>query len=143
MEKTKSEREEEHKANWLQEHLPCELKTLRHAYRRLKQKGLDYLDWNAFLAAFGVSAGNLAAFLYGMRQTQPQYYRRIVTTIQQIAPFFRGLRPGPDEARPELDIAELARPRFRVSPSNSTQIAAKRLVNSPRAWTGTSNHQNT
>ena len=57
-------------------------------------------------------AGNLAAFLYGMRQTQPQYYRRIVTTIQQTAPFFGGLRSGPDEARPELDLTELEGSRF-------------------------------
>ena len=40
-------------------------------------------------------AGNLAAFLYGMRQMQPQYYRRIVTTIQQIAPFFEDFDLGP------------------------------------------------
>jgi predicted ATPase len=40
-------------------------------------------------------AGNLAAFLYGMRETQPQYYRRIVTTIQQIAPFFQDFDLGP------------------------------------------------
>jgi predicted ATPase len=40
-------------------------------------------------------AGNLAAFLYGMRQAQPQYYRRIVTTIQQIAPFFEDFDLGP------------------------------------------------
>jgi len=40
-------------------------------------------------------AGNLAAFLYGMRQMQPQYYRRVVTTIQQIAPFFEDFDLGP------------------------------------------------
>jgi predicted ATPase len=33
-------------------------------------------------------AGNLAAFLYGLRHREPLYYRRIVSTIQQIAPFF-------------------------------------------------------
>ncbi|MGD1073920.1 MAG: AAA family ATPase [Bryobacteraceae bacterium] len=32
--------------------------------------------------------GNLAAFLFAIRETQPEYYRRIVTTIQQVAPFF-------------------------------------------------------
>jgi predicted ATPase len=40
-------------------------------------------------------AGNLAAFLYGIRETQPQYYRRIVSTIQQIAPFFEDFDLGP------------------------------------------------
>ena len=33
-------------------------------------------------------AGNLAAFLLALRQTQPEYYRRIVRIIQTIAPFF-------------------------------------------------------
>ena len=33
-------------------------------------------------------AGNLAAFLYGLRQSQRLYYDRIVSAIQQIAPFF-------------------------------------------------------
>jgi predicted ATPase len=45
-------------------------------------------------------AGNLAAFLYGMRQTQPLYYRRIVTTIQQIAPFFDDFNLAPMKLDP-------------------------------------------
>ena len=45
-------------------------------------------------------AGNLAAFLYAMRQTQPQYYRRIVATIQQIAPFFKDFDLGPMKLDP-------------------------------------------
>jgi predicted ATPase len=45
-------------------------------------------------------AGNLAAFLYGMRETQPQYYRRIVTTIHQIAPFFEDFDLGPMKLDP-------------------------------------------
>jgi predicted ATPase len=57
-------------------------------------------------------AGNLAAFLYALRQTQPQYYRRIVTSIQQIAPFFEDFDLGPNEARPKFDPAELERSRF-------------------------------
>jgi predicted ATPase len=45
-------------------------------------------------------AGNLAAFLNGMRQTQPQYYRRIVTTIRQVAPFFDDFDLGPMKLDP-------------------------------------------
>jgi predicted ATPase len=45
-------------------------------------------------------AGNLAAFLYGIRETQPPYYRRIVTTIQQIAPFFEDFDLGPMKLDP-------------------------------------------
>lgn len=40
-------------------------------------------------------AGNLAAFLYGLRQSQRPYYRRIVSAIQQIAPFFEDFDLSP------------------------------------------------
>lgn len=42
-------------------------------------------------------ASNLAAFLYLMRETQPEHYNRIVKTIHLIAPFFDdfNLRPSP------------------------------------------------
>src|SRR5258708_36096436 len=33
-------------------------------------------------------AGNLAAFLYGLKQRKLAYYRRIVEAIRQVAPFF-------------------------------------------------------
>ncbi|MGH9662115.1 MAG: AAA family ATPase [Bryobacteraceae bacterium] len=33
-------------------------------------------------------AGNLAAFLHGLKQRKPPYYRRIVEAIRQVAPFF-------------------------------------------------------
>jgi predicted ATPase len=40
-------------------------------------------------------AGNLAAFLYGLLVSQPSYYRRIVSAIQQIAPFFEDFDLSP------------------------------------------------
>jgi len=33
-------------------------------------------------------AGNLGAFLFGLRVNEPRYYKRIVETIRQIVPFF-------------------------------------------------------
>jgi predicted ATPase len=42
----------------------------------------------------------LAAFLYGLRQSQPLYYRRIVSTIQQIAPFFDDFDLSPLKSDP-------------------------------------------
>src|SRR5436309_2463654 len=33
-------------------------------------------------------AGNLAAFLYGLKLRQSPYYRRIIEAIRQVAPFF-------------------------------------------------------
>ena len=44
-----------------------------------------YIEDNRSLRS---DAGNLAAFLYGIHQREPHYYGRIVSTIQQIAPFF-------------------------------------------------------
>jgi predicted ATPase len=44
-----------------------------------------YIEDNRSLRSDG---GNLAAFLYGLREAEPLYYRRIVSTIRQIAPFF-------------------------------------------------------
>jgi predicted ATPase len=40
-------------------------------------------------------AGNLAAFLYGLRQSQRPYYRRIVSALQQVAPFFEDFDLSP------------------------------------------------
>ena len=51
-----------------------------------------YIEENRYLRNDG---GNLAAFLNGLRQRKPMYYRRIVTTIQQIAPFFEDFDLGP------------------------------------------------
>ena len=45
-------------------------------------------------------AGNLAAFLYGLRARQPSYYQRIVATIRQVAPFFEDFDLAPMPADP-------------------------------------------
>ncbi|MDA1096325.1 MAG: AAA family ATPase [Chloroflexi bacterium] len=55
-----------------------------------KQSG-DIAD-NRFLRP---DAGNLAAFLFRMQSTQPDHFRSIVDTIQQIAPFFGRFILGP------------------------------------------------
>ncbi len=62
------------------------------ASARVKQTG-DIGD-NAFLRS---DAGNLAAFLYMLRETQRPHYDRIVNTIRLVAPFFDdfNLRPSP------------------------------------------------
>lgn len=48
-------------------------------------KNKTYIGDNRYLKA---DAGNLAAYLYMLNIQQPKYYKRIVSTIQQIAPFF-------------------------------------------------------
>ncbi len=62
------------------------------ANARVKQTG--DLDDNAFLRS---DAGNLAAFLYMLRETQRPHYDQIVRTVHLVAPFFDdfNLRPSP------------------------------------------------
>jgi predicted ATPase len=59
---------------------------------KVKQRG-DLGD-NAALRA---DASNLAAFLYLLRETQEAHYRKIISTIRMVAPFFDdfNLRPDP------------------------------------------------
>jgi predicted ATPase len=44
-------------------------------------------------------AGNLAPFLYRLRNDEPQYYRRIVETIRLILPFFADFELEPEHDR--------------------------------------------
>ncbi len=62
--------------------------TSRQAF--IRQKG--YIHDNQYLRD---NAGNLAAYLYMLRQAHPVHYRRIVTTIRQIAPFFEDFAVEP------------------------------------------------
>ena len=63
---------------------------------KVKQKG-DLND-NQVLRA---DASNLAAFLYFLRETQEPYYRKIVSTIRMVAPFFDDFNLRPDPLNPE------------------------------------------
>ncbi len=58
---------------------------------RVKQTG-DLGD-NRYLRS---DAGNLAAFLYRLQQTQPSEFRNIVDIIRFVAPFFAGFQLQPD-----------------------------------------------
>ncbi len=62
------------------------------ASAKVKQTG-DIYD-NLFLRP---DASNLAAYLYMLQETQPEYYRNIVETVRLAAPFFGDfvLRPSP------------------------------------------------
>jgi predicted ATPase len=59
-----------------------------------KMRATGDLDDNAF---FRDDASNLAAYLYLLREQEPDSYERIVATIQMVAPFFYdfALRPNP------------------------------------------------
>jgi len=58
---------------------------------KIRNKG--YINDNRFLRSDG---GNLAAFLYAIRQKGERYYRRIVRHIQQIMPQFHDFELEPD-----------------------------------------------
>ncbi len=53
-----------------------------------------YVEDNRYLRN---DAGNLAAFLLKIRQREPVYYRRILTAIRQIVPFFDDFELRPTE----------------------------------------------
>jgi predicted ATPase len=60
-------------------------------------KQTQSIDDNRSLRA---DAGNLAAFLFRLQSTDQPVYRRIVESIQQIAPFFDDFRLAPMATRP-------------------------------------------
>ena len=63
---------------------------------KVKQKG-DLNDNQVFRA----DASNLAAFLYFLRETKEPFYRKIVSTIRLVAPFFDDFNLRPDPFNPE------------------------------------------
>jgi predicted ATPase len=74
------------------------------ATSKIKQMG-DIND-NAILHP---DASNLAAFLYLLRQNHPLHYKKVVSTIQLVAPFFNDfvLRPNPfNENKIQLEWQE-------------------------------------
>ena len=68
---------------------------------RIRQKG--YINDGWYLRA---DAGNLAAFLYGLRTSQPDYYARIRSTIQLALPFFDDFILEPTSADPNSIILD-------------------------------------
>jgi len=58
----------------------------------------SYLRNNQSLMGDG---GNVAAFLYMLRETQPDYYRRIVGCIRDVAPHFGDFDLEPEKLNPE------------------------------------------
>jgi len=66
------------------------------AAAKVKQKGS--MNDNELLRA---DASNLAAFLYRLRETKPEYYHKIVSTIRLAAPFFEDFNLRPDPLKPD------------------------------------------
>ena len=64
-----------------------------------KIKKNTYINDNHYLRD---NAGNLAAFLYQMQQRNEAHYRRIVTTIQSVTPFFCDFVLAPSGLNPEF-----------------------------------------
>ena len=52
--------------------------------------------------SFDVNGGNLPAFLYFIKQNYPSSYKKIVRTIQKIAPFFHDFILEPDIANEQM-----------------------------------------
>jgi predicted ATPase len=67
----------------------------------IRQKG--YLNDGNYLRH---NAGNLAAFLYGLRESRPDYYTRILETIRLALPFFGDFILEPTPADPNSIILD-------------------------------------
>ncbi len=63
-----------------------------------KIKKQSYIDDNYYLRD---DAGNIAAYLYMLQKTKPDYYKRIVSTIKKIAPFFGDFILNPSKLNPD------------------------------------------
>jgi predicted ATPase len=61
-------------------------------------KQLQPLQDDEFLRSDG---SNLAPFLFRLRSTHPDHYRRIVDSIRLVAPFFRDFNLRPDRVNPD------------------------------------------
>ncbi|HOB76010.1 MAG TPA: AAA family ATPase [Phycisphaerae bacterium] len=64
-------------------------------------------------------AGNLAAYLYALRQSQPAYYDRIVRTIRQVCPQFQDFELAPSVRNEQyilLNWREAHRPDYLMGP---------------------------
>lgn len=57
-------------------------------------------------SALRSDASNLAAFLYLLRETKEPYYRKVVSTIRLVAPFFDDFNLRPDPLNPERILLE-------------------------------------
>lgn len=66
-------------------------------------KTKTYIGDNRYLRS---DAGNLAAFLFRLANQEPKYYKRIVATIQQIAPFFDDFLLRPTIERDDYILLE-------------------------------------
>lgn len=62
-------------------------------------RGKCHIDQNQYLYK---DAGNMAAYLYALKNQQTAYYRRIVETIQEVAPQFGGFYLEPDRVNENL-----------------------------------------
>lgn len=64
-------------------------------------------------------AGNLAAYLYALRQSEPAYYQRIVRTIRQVCPQFHDFDLAPSARNEQyilLNWREAHRPDYLMGP---------------------------
>lgn len=71
--------------------------------RTSKIRQTSDLNDNKFLRP---DAGNLAAFLYLLKEAHPSSYRLIVRTVQQIAPFFGDFQLEPSRLNPSKILLE-------------------------------------
>src|SRR2546423_271945 len=109
--------------NWLKEHLPYEVKMVRHSLRRLNEVPRPWvLDWNAYLSAFAVGAGNVVAFLtnadkqannvkacdfvIGFRSRKPDNLREPFVRMERYVFHLGKYRPTDDKGEEKFDLKD-------------------------------------
>jgi predicted ATPase len=73
-------------------------------------------------------AGNLAAFLLRMRESDPVDYRRVVTAIRQVAPFFKDFVLRPEASADRIQLRWRQEGSETVFPANAFSDGTLRFV---------------
>ncbi|GAB2816649.1 AAA family ATPase [Actinocorallia aurea] len=86
---------------------------------------------NAFLSdaeSLHADAANLAPFLLRMREVHPTHYRRVVSSIKQVAPFFRDFVLEPEAATDRISLRWRQEGSETVLPANAFSDGTLRFV---------------
>ncbi|GAA1023023.1 AAA family ATPase [Acrocarpospora pleiomorpha] len=86
---------------------------------------------NAFVSdseALHADAANLAPFLLRIREGHPQHYRRVVSSIKQVAPFFREFVLEPEASTDRISLRWRQEGSETVLPANAFSDGTLRFV---------------
>ncbi|GIH29038.1 chromosome segregation protein SMC [Acrocarpospora phusangensis] len=86
---------------------------------------------NAFISdseALHADAANLAPFLRRMRESHPAHYRRVISSVKQVAPFFREFVLEPEAASDRISLRWRQETSETVFPANAFSDGTLRFI---------------